>query len=156
MKKIVSVLLAVLMIFSVMAVSASAAEGAICNCGNHNYDNPNNCYCCINCPSVVNNNHLFSCAKLSGNTYATCCTECPGYFGATYNACTCNCGCDTCGENASSSGDGNIIDSVVTEKDKQNFVDGFQAVLKKISDVFDRFFDAIFEFLRIDQILGNK
>lgn len=155
MKKIISVLLAVLMIFSVMAVSASAEDGAMCRCGNHSDEKGVACYCCINCPTLEAN-HRFSCAKLSGDTYSTCCTKCPGYFGATYNVCTCNCGCDACGENASSSTDGSVIDKVVTEKDKQNFVDGFQAVLKKISDVFDRFFNAIFEFLRIDQILGNK
>ena len=152
MKKVISVLLAVLMIFSVMAVSASAADGAICNCGNHDDAKGQGCYCCINCPAIPAN-HRFTCTRVEGNTYVTCCTKCPGYFGATFTACTCNCGCNACGENASSSGDGSILDNVVTEKDKENFVDGFQAILKKISDVFDRFFNAIFEFLRIDEIL---
>ena len=152
MKKIISVLLAVLMIFSVMAVSASAADGAMCNCGNHNFDNPTNCYCCINCPTIPEN-HRFTCTRVEGTTYVTCCPKCPGYFGATYTVCTCNCGCNACGENASTNGDSSILDGVVSDKDKENFVDGFQAILKKISDVFDRFFNAIFEFLRIDEIL---
>ena len=44
----------------------------------------------------------------------------------------------------------------VNEEAQEEFVTGFQAVLKRISDVFDKIFNAIFEFLRLDEVLGRN
>lgn len=159
MRKIISVLLAILMIFSVMTIAASA-EAIRCDCGNHDDSLGATCYCCVNCPELPAN-YRFACVKKEGDKYVTCCERCDGYYGAVYGKCTCSdspdCDCTFCassGEDADD--DSSYLDKVVSEQDKENFVDGFQAVLKKISDVFDRFFDAIFSFLKLDQILGRN
>ena len=160
MRKIISVLLAILMIFSVMTVAASAESAVRCDCGNHDDSLGATCYCCVNCPELPAN-YRFACVKKEGDKYVTCCERCDGYYGAVFGKCTCSdspdCDCTFCassGEDADD--DSSYLDKVVSEQDKENFVDGFQAVLKKISDVFDRFFDAIFSFLKLDQILGRN
>lgn len=149
MRKIISVLLVALMLFSVMAVSASAA---VCSCGRHEESKGAACQCCVDCPEL-DVSLRFDCAKLEGDHYTTCCTACKGF--STGTVCYCNCGCATCGENESTGTDfDSIKDQVWGEEQQNNFVDGFQAILKKISDAFDNFFDKIFEFLRLDEVLG--
>lgn len=153
MRKIISVLLVALMLFSVMAVSASAV---VCNCGRHNYDDPNNCYCCVDCPALDVTSLRLGCAVIVGDHYETCCDNCKGF--TTGYACNCGCGCSYCKVTSSgtSSDLSDLKDQIWGEEQQNNFVDGFQAVLKKISDAFDKFFDAIFEFLRLDEILGTN
>ena len=51
---------------------------------------------------------------------------------------------------------GGIWEEIWDEEAQQGFIDGFQAILKRISDAFDKFFDAIFEFLRLDEVLGRN
>lgn len=160
MRKIISVLLAILMIFSVMAVAASAENATRCDCGKHDETLGATCYCCVNCPFLPASDR-FSCAEKVGDKYETCCERCDGFHGAIYGKCTCgdspDCGCKYClSSNKDADDDSSYLDKVVSDQDKENFVDGFQAVLKKISDVFDRFFNAIFEFLRLDEILGRN
>ena len=159
MRKIISVILAALMLFSVMAVSASAA--AECTCGIPAEDHDNFCLCCIYCPGLPQG-RITSCAeKQADGTYKKCCGSCEGYLGADGK---CGCSCDCCavnedGTTGGSNGLGSIagdLEDVWDEDAQNNFVDGFQAVLKKISDVFDRIFDAIFEFLRLDEVLGRN
>ncbi len=153
MRKIISVLLVTLMLFSVMAVSVSAAG---CGCPDHREER--DCRCCINCTSLPKE-YIMSCAKdADGNvTGAKCCTACAGYLQRNAG---CGCSCEKCcgkSGNGETSSDGSLnLGGLVTEKDKQNFVDSFQAVLRKISDVFDNIFDRIFEFLRLDEILGRN
>ena len=164
MRKIISVILAVLMLFSAMAVSASAAS---CNCDDHETDGL--CHCCPYCPSVNTLGFVTPCHKVkdeeSGRWViaegegAYCCTSCEGFID---NDGTCGCSCKCCTINADGTiGDqkmpfGGHWDDLWDEEAQEEFVTGFQAILKRISDVFDKIFDAIFEFLRLDEILGRN
>ena len=159
MKKVISVILTVLMIFSAMATVAFAANEVPgpqgeCGCADHTIASEG-CHCCVLCPNI-DKSYLTSCAK---NTSATgtydgslCCYACTGIF-------PCDCGCACCDpNNASDKKDPVIgdIDDIWTEDAQEDFVDGFQKILKRISDAFDEFFNMIFEFLRLDEILGNN
>jgi hypothetical protein len=151
MRKIISVLLVTLMLFSVVAVSASAADG--CGCTNHIEDR--DCRCCINC-TKLDKSMVMSCAKdANGNlTGKRCCAACAGYLQKNAG---CGCSCSCCGDANSDTNDGGFdLGDVVTDKDKQNFVDIFQSILGKISAAFDNFFNAIFEFLKLDDGLGRN
>lgn len=160
MRKIISVILAALMLFSVMAVSASAA-GGVCNCDDHVADST--CHCCIYCPENPSYAYVTPCHK----TYDTskgqyvltdtyCCGACKGFIDNN-GKCGCNCDCCTLGIDGSMGDLSNPIggkwEEIWDEDAQQSFVDGFQAILKRISDVFDKIFDAIFEFLRLDEVL---
>lgn len=148
MKKIISVLLAALMLVSCFSV-VSFAEGETCTCepGVHIAGGP--CHCCVYCPDV-DPTYVMECYTKNGGF---CCDSCDGMY-----PCNCGaaCGCKFCvpGDQNIEDGD-NTLDKVVTDQDKQNFVDGFQAILKTISDFFDELFDTIFEFLRLDDVLGR-
>lgn len=151
MKKIIAVLLSTLMLFSCFAVMSSAYEvTGTCTCdGNHNPDPSEKCTCCLFCDNI-NISLVTSCAKKSigSSVKILCCSECTGFYG-------CTCGCDCCKNDADIDSDNPNLDDYITEQDKENFVDGFQAILKKISDFFDNLFDTIFEFLRIDEVIGK-
>ena len=150
MKKFISVFLAALMLLSCFAVTSFAVEKTgecVCD-GDHNHDDP--CHCCLFCPNL-DAGYVTSCAKgtLNSDVKIVCCYECTGLYG-------CKCGCECCKTGNENIGDDdNIMDEIITEQDKENFVDGFQAILKQISDFFDMLFDTIFEFLRLDEVLGR-
>lgn len=152
MKKVVSVLLAALMLMSCfgMVSFATVEKEGKCTCdGNHN---PNaSCSCCLFCPNL-DAGKVTSCAKgsLNSDVKIVCCYECTGIKGCT---CGCEC-CKTADEDINS--DNGTLDDLITDEDKDNFVDGFQSILKTLSDFFDMVFDAIFEFLRIDEVLGRE
>ena len=153
MKKIISVLLAIIMLFSVAAISTSAI---VDDCGNHDPAKGEACHCCVNCPTLAPN-LILNCAKQNG-VYAPCCPDCSGIFDG-INSCGCACECTVCADlnnSLPSSGNGSLVDNLVTPEDKASFVEGFQAILKRISDAFSAFFDAIFEFLRLDEVLGRN
>lgn len=161
MRKIISVILAVLMLFSVMAVSASAAMG-VCKCDDHKADTT--CHCCINCPENPSFGYVTPCHKTMVNgkyelVETFCCDDCKGFIDNDFK---CGCNCDCCKLNADgtigSSGlaIGGVWEEVWDEEAQEEFVTGFQAVLKRISDVFDKIFNAIFEFLRLDEVLGRN
>ena len=159
MKKIISVVLAALMLFSVMAVSVSAV--GVCSCGIPEDQHDNNCLCCVYCPGIPQG-RIVSCAKKVGDEYTFCCVDCRGFIDAT-GKCGCSAACACCvlnddGTIGGTIGDGVLggIEDVWGEEQQENFVTGFQAVLKKISDAFDRFFDAIFTFLKLDEVLGRN
>lgn len=146
MRKIISVILVALMLFSVAAVSVSAAD---CDCANH--DGTETCRCCYFCPTM-DSTYVMSCAK-DGNGVRTgivCCKDCKGYY---VEGGSCGCDCSCCGGTKTPPTNGFDLSGLITEEDKENFVDGFQAVLAKIAAVFNKIFDAIFEFLRIDDVL---
>lgn len=152
MKKSVSVLLVVLMIFGTIAISASAA---LCECGNHKFVGKDEyCNCCIACPNI-DLNLVFDCAKnenaLGEISVDTCCDACVGYsFGV--KKCNCVCDCEYCADlNADYDPDEDKSEfgDIITEQDKSDFVSLFQTFLKKISDAFDSFFDTLFGFLGI-------
>lgn len=172
MKKIVVVLLSVLMLCGCMAVTAGAESeiGAQvpvdedifgytyqyellgeCTCLD---EHPDECHCCVFCPNL-DISYLTSCAKannpagVTGFDGTVCCVECTGIW-------PCDCGCECCKEYNQNLEDlENNINEYWGEEEQENFVDGFQAILKQIRDAFDKFFDAIFEFLRLDEVLGR-
>ncbi|MBQ7005696.1 MAG: hypothetical protein IJN68_04625 [Clostridia bacterium] len=151
MKKIISVLLAAIMLVSCFSVVSFAVtlEGN-CKCdGTHNPAGL--CHCCIYCPNI-DPTYVTACAKASLNSDVkeVCCYECTGILG-------CDCGCSCCDlGDEDLSDDDNKFDDYVSEQDKQSFVDGFQAILKKVSDFFDNLFDMIFEFLGLEDVLGSE
>ena len=173
MKKIISVLLAVLMLCGCMTVAAFAVtegekvqvdediNGPIykyalpgqCTCMDQHKEPK--CDCCIYCPNL-DQSLVRSCAEWienpDGTKYvAVCCTECTGLIN-----CNCGCGCAICEKDNNDIEDfDNKLDDYWGPEEQENFVDGFQAILKKISDAFDAFFEAIFKFLRIDEVLGK-
>ena len=161
MRKIISVLLAVLMLFSAMAVSASAADN-VCTCDDH--EEKSTCHCCEYCPENPSFAYVTPCHKeyVDGkyqfkDTY--CCTDCKGFID---NKGQCGCSCSCCSLNIDGTiGDlsdpiGGYWNEIWDEEAQQEYVNGFQAILKRISDVFDKIFDAIFEFLRLDEVLGRN
>lgn len=150
MKKFISVFLATLMILSCFGVSSFAAveKSGQCNCEDHNP--AASCHCCLFCENL-DAGFVTSCAQASigSEVKIVCCYECTGIY-------PCSCGCECCKTgNEDINDDDSIMDDLITEQDKENFVDGFQAILKQISDFFDDLFDAIFEFLRLDEVLGR-
>lgn len=159
MKKIISVLLAVVMLFTMgtMAFAVVIEEPEItdkCTCDEHKAAPLGSCHCCVLCPNI-DKSYLTSCAKdkSEDGTYdgSLCCAYCTGIF-------PCGCGCDCCDPNNEGTGNKPIIgpgEEIWDEEAQDDFVSGFQKILKRISDVFDRFFDAIFEFLRLDDLLGS-
>ena len=173
MKKSLSVLLALVMLFGCFSMVASAkyyegemvpVKGAIgggyeyqyrvtskCTCEKVAHFNGEKCYCCVNCPNL-DISRLTSCALNNDKTAFSgyvCCEDCTGIWG-------CNCKCECCNEKDQNLEDNkNNLGDFITEQDKDQLVSGFQAILKKISDAFDKFFDAIFAFLRIDEVLGK-
>ena len=159
MKKIISVLLAALMLMSCFAMG-SFAQSELCNCDRGVHTDDGSCTCCVYCDnldvSLIMNccfeNGVVENGKLV--TPVPCCNFCDGIY-----PCDCgtSCGCKYCiNQDKDISAGGSKLDELITEQDKQNFVDGFQAILKKVSDFFDMVFDAIFEFLRIDEVLGTN
>lgn len=140
MKKIISVVLVVFMLFSVVAVSASAE---LCSCGKHNYNDKENCNCCLNCPDL-NTDLLYGCVEKVDGSYVLCCEDCNGYnVGVQF--CRCECGCKYC-EAINGEDDDNgpplNFDDFWGESEQNDFVSAFQAALRRVSDVFDGLFDS--------------
>ena len=161
MRKIISLVLAVLMLFSAMAVSASAANE--CTCDDHVKEST--CHCCIYCPENPSFAYVTPCHKYYGDDGkyhlkdSYCCGDCSGFVNNN-RQCGCDCSCcqiDINGNFVTGSDPiGGVWEEIWDEEAQDNFVTGFQAILKRISDVFDKIFDAIFEFLRLDEILGTN
>lgn len=156
MRKIISVVLAALMLFSVMAVCVSAV--GTCNCGPAHVGG-NNCLCCVYCDGLPQG-RIVSCAKMNADDeYEFCCKNCQGFIGRDGKCgCTEDCKCCVLKEDGTTGGStsdaiGGAIEDVWGEEQQKSFVESFQAILKKISDAFDKFFDAIFEFLKIDNVI---
>ena len=152
MKKIISIMLAALMLMSCFSVASFARGAKECTCpeGVHVKNQP--CTCCVYCDNF-DDTYLLECCN--PETGAFCCPDCDGVVDAK-NGCGCNCGCEYCKlKNQTGDQYDSKFDDVITEQDKQNFVDGFQGIIKKLSDFFDMIFDAIFEFLKIDQVIGK-
>lgn len=150
MKKVLSVLLTVL----VIALSFTFVAGAVeCTCKDHT-NSADGCHCCVYCPNL-DTYYLTSCVKNADGSLKTndngeaefCCTACNGIR-------PCHCGCDCCPENGEDSAEG--PDQLLTDDQQQQVIDGFQSVLGRIREFFDKLFDAIFEFLRFDEIMGNN
>ena len=48
-----------------------------------------------------------------------------------------------------------MLPDVWGEEEQDEFVNGFQKIMQRISKAFNEFFDKIFEFLRLDDLLGS-
>lgn len=154
MKKALSVFLAVVMMLSVFGACFGAFADyerpvAQCTCKNHNPNGP--CHCCVYCPNL-DKTYQTSCVKdvvdEEGNVVAKsfCCSKCTGIF-------PCSCGCECC--NNFEDKDDNNDKPIFNEDQQEQIVNGFQAVLKKVADVFDMLFKAIFDFLRIGDLFPD-
>lgn len=152
MKKFISLILAVIMVFS-MGIAAFAAGVEYEGSCTHVHKTNEPCHCCLFCPNL-DKTYLTSCAKDSsedGISYdgTLCCYECTGIY-------PCDCGCSCCEVKSEDiTDDDNKFDEIWTPDRQEAFVDGFQAILKKISDFFDKFFDSLFELLKLDEVLGR-
>ena len=156
MKKVISVILAVMMIFSAMTVMVSAVEveeapiTGTCTCATHVTSPANSCTCCVLCPNL-DKSVLTACAK---NTSAdgtfdgsVCYYKCTGIW-------PCVCGCECCLEHDQDINDTNGT-PIIPEDTQEDIVNGFQKILQRFVEWFNELFDAIFEFLRFDEIMGN-
>ncbi len=157
MKKTLSILMSILII-ALSFVFVVGAEGAEvdtrCKCLDHKPNPANSCTCCRYCNNV-DESWLTTCAKkydAQGNRIkeASCCTECKGII-----PCGCDCPCCPSDSDADSPNAGNG-GAILTPGQQEEVVDGFQGVLGRIRAFFDKLFNAIFEFLRFDEIMGNN
>ncbi len=149
MKKALSILMSVLII----ALSFTFVASAACDCKEHKDAPVNSCSCCIECDNI-DTHALASCVKTVkvGDKYVidesvpACCIYCTGFT-------TCTCACDCCVGDK----DGNAApDQIFDENQQETIIETFQKVLGRVREFFDKFFDAIFEFLRFDQIMGDN
>lgn len=151
MKKALSLLLAVIMLMSTMALFASAYidNGGICSCYDH--VDTNTCRCCLYCDNLDTTFMLDCCEKhqnSDGSIYwVKCCSLCNGLKDCECTDCSC---CAQKGDEILNDGSTAIIPPSV----QISFVEGFQNAMRKLQKVFDDFFNAIFEFLRIDDFFG--
>lgn len=158
MKKALSVVLALVMVFSCFGVIFASAEDVdmgLCKC--KKCTKAEGCHCCIYCP-YLDKGYITSCVKFDeeGNP-SFCCADCTGIF-------PCNCGVDSqgnkkvdhdcCYDNYENIDDGTGL-PILTPDQQNTFIQGFQNVLKKVSDIFDSIFNAIFEFLRIKDVFPD-
>lgn len=152
MKKVISIMLAALMLMSCFSVASFARGVKECKCpeGVHVENQP--CKCCVYCDNF-DDTYLLECCNPETGEF--CCADCNGVYDAK-NGCGCRCGCEYC-ELKDQTGNENDskLDDIWDEQDKNNFVDGFQAIIKKLSDFFDDLFNKIFEFLKIDGVIGK-
>ncbi|MBE6776464.1 MAG: hypothetical protein E7543_09845 [Ruminococcaceae bacterium] len=171
MKKVLSVLLAVLVVSLSFAFVVGAEEAVVypvCECKDHT-NAAEGCHCCVYCDNL-DYGYLTHCVKkadgslneyyvlekyvdeLTGTeTYKNrrviefCCTDCDGIVPS-------SCSCGKCEPDTDDSV--KAPDQLLTEDQQQQVIDGFQSVLGRIRDFFDKLFNAIFEFLRFDEIMG--
>lgn len=158
MKKVISILLVVLVAFSALSmVSFAGSEvpgpSGRCECDEHIASPAGVCHCCILCPNI-DKTYLTACAQGPDGKYDgdLCCGKCTGMF-------PCFCGCSCCDNEEEEPSNNPIVgkwDDIWDQDAQDDFVNGFQKILKRISDVFDSIFDAIFEFLKIDGVIGRN
>lgn len=152
MKKALSVFLAVLMLMSGMTLMSFAYidEGGYCSCYDH--VETDTCRCCIYCENLDTTYVLDCCKKqeLNGQTvWIKCCSICNGL-----EDCECT-DCECCAEKSDEViNDGNI--SLVPPSVQNSIIAGFQNAMRRLQEIFDKFFDAIFEFLRFDDFFGDN
>ncbi|MBQ3136295.1 MAG: hypothetical protein IJB74_02315 [Clostridia bacterium] len=148
MKKTLSILMSIL----ILALSFTFLAGAAgCDCKTHT-NSAEGCHCCFDCNNL-DVHYITSCIKDAAvdgeyDYNKRCCNECTGLI-------PCNCGCDCCAPDANggnNTGNGPIL----TPDQQEEVIDGFQNVLSRIREFFDKLFNAIFEFLRFDEIMGNN
>ena len=157
MKKTLSILMSVLIIALSLSMVSSAALYE-CDCEDHVAEN---CKCCVYCPNL-DTHYLTSCVVNPDGTLkyknpeapegerevAFCCGRCTGII-------PCKCGCSCCTLSEEDIENMNP-DQIFDENQQEQIITGFQKVLNRFREFFDNFFEMIFEFLRIDDILGGN
>ncbi len=147
MKKALSIFLSVLMIMSCFAFAISAAEiDGGCNCTDHKpASTGDKCHCCVFCDNIEKT-YLTSCVKFNEDgTVTVCCHYCDGIY-------PCGCGCDCCPDDEQTA----TSKPILTEEQQDKVVSTFQKIMSRFVEWFDNFFNTIFEFLRLDEILGTN
>ena len=151
MKKVISIILAAVMLMSCFAFASFA--GGSCTCGEGVHTDGEKCRCCRYCPNI-DTSALLACYNREEDKL--CCEKCSGVFDAKKGGCDCNCGCVHCKtKNQTGNELDSYLDKVFGDQEKKNFVDSFQDVIKMLSDIFDELFDKIFAFLKIDGVIGK-
>ncbi len=155
MKKTLSLFLAVLMLAITLIMPVGAAlipdirKPGVCMCEDHIKTSP--CHCCLYCENLDNTYVLDCCKKdvLGGEEVWTfCCTVCTGLW-------DCECvDCSCCAEKKDEYLDEGS-NAIIPPSTQNSIVTGFQNAMQKIKAVFDKFFDSIFEFLRIEDFFGK-
>lgn len=190
MKKVLSLLLVVSMIFTFSSVAfAGTWQEAESNKGVREYcTNPEcgveclgtfGCTCCEKCPNLLDetgtavniggyaNCHVESYLDLdvkdsAGNIIhygeqitkyywkAKCCDDCTGK-----GDCICHCGCPHCVDPMADDGDlSGKVDGAI-DKAQNGFIKGIQSALEALRKVMYDLFDRLFEFLRLEDLLGK-
>ena len=145
MKKTLAVILSVLMILSSFSLGIGVfAEDRqkVCTCEDCTKIE-NGCHCCVYCP-YLDKTYLTSCVQDEKGNFVEsfCCGECTGIW-------PCHCGHPCCDPNEDpGKGDGPIF----TPSEQEDIVRIFQNIIGKIAAVFDKLFDALFEFLRLGEL----
>lgn len=190
MKKIISLLLVVSMLFVFSSVAfAGSWQEAEANKGVKEYCTNSacnvectgsfGCTCCAKCPNALNDKgeavNIGGYASCRVDSYldldvpdsagniihkgdqttkfywkSYCCPDCTGT-----NTCRCNCGCPHCVDPLAD--DGNLGESIEGGLDagRNGFVKGIQAALNSMRKVMYDLFDRLFEFLRLEDLLGK-
>lgn len=150
MKKTIAIILAVLMLAAsmtlVFGVFAEDSATEICeSCGKaHSKNEDGYCHCCVDC-AYLDVTYLLGCAKDENGHFkgSYCCDKCSGIW-----PCNCNCGCEFCGtvdEETTTA-----MQPIIPEPARKNILDIFRNVMSKITEVFDRLFDAIYAIFQIE------
>ena len=148
MKKTLSVLLAVLLLFATFAIGfavfADDATPCPAGCGKPHSTTPSSCTCCLNCPNL-DMSKVVACAKDEhGLKNSFCCANCTGFYD-----CTCGktCKCTYC----TGTGDApeTELKPVIPEQTQDYIKELFQNIIHKISEVFDRIFEVAFAIFNI-------
>ena len=192
MKKLLSALLAVIMIFSLASVAfagswneeqANANITEYCTSCNNPCTGKFGCTCCDQCPGHIDENGVATntsgylpcrfdfyldvdIVDADGNIIhkgdqkvhyywkVKCCDACTGKVG-----CKCNCKdgkdpkCPYCVDETEDDTDKKIEEGI--DKGRTGFINGIQKALTSVRDVMYKLFDALFKFLRLEDLLGK-
>lgn len=144
MKKALSIFLAVLMLCACLTVGISAADEPLTYCSCEGCAAPAPCHCCLDCAEHYGRDYIMNCvSKDEDGNWVKCCDKCTGIWP--------NCGCDCeCCKN-----DDFVIDDtkpILPEDVQNNITTVFQNILLRFRALFDSFFNAVFEFLRVFEL----
>ncbi len=149
MKKALSIILALIMITAVFALPASAADSVlvtdtICDCEDH--VKTGKCTCCLYCENLDRTYKTPCAVQLEDGTYTVCCIDCDGIF-------PCDCNCDCCPKDSESNPENTDKPPLISEENQEVIVGGWNEIMQKVVAFFEEFFNYIFEFLKLADIM---